>query len=142
MDNQLVFLGNKIRSLREEYNLTQKELSSKIGLTPKMISFYENNQRIPPLDILIKLSKLFNITIDQLVGNSITKESTNTYNYTITWDRVCANYPNAILVDPETKDLITYYNELGIKDKRWIMGQIIDLNRKKEDTSQNRAVGK
>ena len=38
-------LGKRIKSLREDHDLTQKELSLMIGLTPKMISFYENNQR-------------------------------------------------------------------------------------------------
>lgn len=35
-----------------------------------MISFYENNERIPPADILIKLSLLFQVSTDYLLGLS------------------------------------------------------------------------
>lgn len=35
-----------------------------------MISFYEKDQRIPPADILIKLSQIFNVTTDYLLGLS------------------------------------------------------------------------
>lgn len=47
---------------------TQKELASQLGLTPKMVSFYENNERIPPADILVKLSEIFKVTSDYLLG--------------------------------------------------------------------------
>lgn len=44
-------IANRIKTLRVENNMTQKQLSEKLGLTPKMISFYEKGERIPPLDI-------------------------------------------------------------------------------------------
>lgn len=62
--------GSQIKKQRLKYKLTQKELSQHLGLTPKMISFYENNERIPPADILIKLSQIFNVTTDYLLGLS------------------------------------------------------------------------
>ena len=68
MSSDLNILGNRIRNLREDHDLTQKELSLMIGLTPKMISFYENNQRTPPLDILLKLAKIFEVSVDYLIG--------------------------------------------------------------------------
>ena len=42
----LMNIGNRIKALRTKNNMTQKELSTKLGLTPKMISFYETSQRI------------------------------------------------------------------------------------------------
>ncbi len=68
MNSEISVLGNRIRSLREDQDLTQKELSTMIGLTPKMISFYENNQRTPPIDILLKISRIFDVDINYLVG--------------------------------------------------------------------------
>lgn len=62
--------GKQIKKQRLKYNLTQKALSQRLGLTPKMISFYEKDQRIPPADILIKLSQIFNVTTDYLLGLS------------------------------------------------------------------------
>lgn len=62
--------GKQIKKQRLKYNLTQKALSQLLGLTPKMISFYENDERVPPADILIKLSQIFNVTTDYLLGLS------------------------------------------------------------------------
>lgn len=61
-------LGNRIRELRKRQHWTQKELADHLGLTPKMISFYENNERTPPADILISLSQLFHASTDYLLG--------------------------------------------------------------------------
>lgn len=61
-------LGDRIRELRKRQHWTQKELADHLGLTPKMISFYENNERTPPADILISLSHLFHTSTDYLLG--------------------------------------------------------------------------
>lgn len=68
-------IGQRIKQLRTENKLTQKQLSQKLNLTPKMVSFYENNERIPPADILIKLSSIFNTSVDYILGISCKKES-------------------------------------------------------------------
>jgi len=58
----------RIRELRLENNLTQKELAEKISSTSKNIWAYENQISIPPLDVLIKLADFFNCSIDYLGG--------------------------------------------------------------------------
>lgn len=74
-------IGNQIKKLRLEYGYTQKELSSKIGLSPKMISFYENGERIPPMDIVMKLVEIFDVTSDYLLGiDSDKQHKTEDYN--------------------------------------------------------------
>ncbi len=63
-------IGKRIKQLRVENGYTQKELADKIGLTPKMISFYENEERVPPIDIVLKLIIIFDVTSDYLLGIS------------------------------------------------------------------------
>lgn len=63
-------LGKRIKELRVEKGITQSELSNYLGLTPKMISFYELEQRFPPQDIIIKLADYFNVSTDYLLGRS------------------------------------------------------------------------
>lgn len=63
-------LGKRIKELRVEKGITQSELSSYLGLTPKMVSFYELEQRFPPQDIIIKLADYFNVSADYLLGRS------------------------------------------------------------------------
>lgn len=68
-------IAKRIKELRAQKNLTQKELAVLISLTPKMISFYELGQRIPPSDIIIKLAKIFAVSTDYLLGETNIKES-------------------------------------------------------------------
>lgn len=63
-------IENRIKSLRLENSYTQKDLADKLGLTPKMISFYEKGERIPPLDIVLKLIQIFDVSSDYLLGLS------------------------------------------------------------------------
>lgn len=66
----ILSIGKSIKQLRLSKYWTQKDLSKQLGLTPKMISFYEHDERIPPADILIKLSHIFNVSTDFLLGLS------------------------------------------------------------------------
>ena len=62
-------ISQRIKELRLEHGLTQKELSDFLGLTPKMISFYELGQRVPPSDIILNLADKFKVSTDYLLGN-------------------------------------------------------------------------
>ncbi|MDX5639471.1 helix-turn-helix transcriptional regulator, partial [Clostridioides difficile] len=57
-------IGYRIKELRKEKDITQKELATFLGLTPKMIYFYEKEERFPPHDIILKLSDIFNVSKD------------------------------------------------------------------------------
>ena len=110
-------LGHRIRKLRENRELTQRDLSQILGLTPKMISFYENNQRTPPVDILAKIAEIFQVSTDYLLGIDSTAQSSLVYK--LNWETIKLAFPDA---------------NLSLKDKRWIMGQMIDrLERYEED---------
>lgn len=61
-------MTNRLAEIRKNNKMTQKELADKVGLTPKAISFYELGQREISNDLLIKFSKIFNVSIDYLLG--------------------------------------------------------------------------
>ena len=72
-DIRLIFLdniamNNRIKALRIESGLTQKELAEKIGSTSKNIWAYENGNVKPPYDVLISYAKYFDVTTDYLLG--------------------------------------------------------------------------
>lgn len=62
-----VDIGRNIKGLREEHNLTQKQLAEQIGYTEKSVSKWENNDGIPTLDVMIKLCDLFRLSLDELI---------------------------------------------------------------------------
>ncbi len=67
--------GKRLKKLREEKRLTQKDLAEKLSLTPKAISFYELGSREPSGDALIRMAHILGTTTDYLLGNSTTKEA-------------------------------------------------------------------
>lgn len=72
-------LGDKIKQLRLENGLTQRELADSLGVTPKAVSFYELNQREPSGDILIKIAKKFRVSTDYLLGHESELSSLSNY---------------------------------------------------------------
>lgn len=61
-------LGKRIKSLRKEHNLTQKELGEKINLSSRVIGYYESEERMPTPELLLKISNYFNTSVDYLLG--------------------------------------------------------------------------
>jgi len=61
-------IGNRIKKLRENEGLNQLELSKLLNISNTTLSQYESGQRTPSDDIKIKLSKVFNVSIDYLLG--------------------------------------------------------------------------
>lgn len=56
--------GLRIRELRKSRNMSQEDLGRRIGRSKPVISSYENNIKIPPLDVLISISTVFNVSLD------------------------------------------------------------------------------
>jgi transcriptional regulator with XRE-family HTH domain len=57
-----------LKQLREKEGLLQSELAKKIGIVPSAVSMYETGVRIPDINMLIKISKYFNVSTDYLLG--------------------------------------------------------------------------
>ncbi|MDE5630985.1 MAG: helix-turn-helix domain-containing protein, partial [Bacilli bacterium] len=64
-------LGEKIANLRKESKLSQEELAEKIGVARQTISKWELNETAPDIKQAKELSHIFNVSLDELVGNDI-----------------------------------------------------------------------
>ncbi len=60
----------RIRDLREDHDMTQKQVAGKLNCSQQVYSNYELGQRDIPTDILIKLSALYNVSVDYILGIS------------------------------------------------------------------------
>ena len=61
-------IGDKIKKLRLEKNLSQVELSEKLNITQASLSAYERKTKLPSLDVLIKICNFFETSLDWLCG--------------------------------------------------------------------------
>lgn len=61
-------ISDKIKNLREEAGLTQAELAQKLQIGASTLRLYENGQRTPPVDVIVKICRFFSVTSDYLLG--------------------------------------------------------------------------
>lgn len=61
-------IGERIVFLREELDMSQKELAYTIGIAPTSLSRYENNLYEPKAEIILRLSTALHTTSDFLLG--------------------------------------------------------------------------
>lgn len=62
-------VGKKIKLLREKRALEAQKLASDLNVGKSTLSNWENDRRTPDTDMLIKISKYFNVSVDYLLGN-------------------------------------------------------------------------
>lgn len=60
--------GTRLKELRKQSGLTQQQLAERVGVTKSVISFYELKERAPSPDVLTKLSYIFHVSTDYLLG--------------------------------------------------------------------------
>lgn len=63
----MIDCSEKLRALREGKHLTQSQLAARVGVSKATISAYETASKAPSLDVLIRLSRVFGVTVDYLV---------------------------------------------------------------------------
>ena len=102
--------GERLRQLREERNLTQKAIAGIIGISPRMVSFYESGAHFPREEgTLLKLAQFFGVSTDYLLGYS---------------DVRCAEQLRKLnqafqgLPEAERESLMDYLDFLSAKQKR------------------------
>lgn len=57
----------RLKALREDADLTQQSLADKLHITRQALSNYENTNREPSYDVLIKIADYFNVSLDYLL---------------------------------------------------------------------------
>ena len=61
-------LNKRIYELRLSFGWTQVQLAQKLNITKQTVSNWENDNIQPSIDMLVKLSKIFNVSTDYLLG--------------------------------------------------------------------------
>ena len=69
-------LGKRIVANRKKVGMTQDQLAERLGVTAQAVSKWENDQSCPDINMLPRLSQIFGISTDELLGNAST---TRTY---------------------------------------------------------------
>ena len=69
--------------LRKKHGLTQQELADKLNITPKAISKWECGIGLPDITMLKEISKVFNITTDELLNGELKEQNQKHFPYSL-----------------------------------------------------------
>ena len=68
MVDVMLNFGSRLSELRRQNHMTQQTLSERLNVTKATVSSYETGIRLPSYDVLIKLSYIFHVSTDYLLG--------------------------------------------------------------------------
>ncbi len=68
LNQSLVNFGKRFAQFRKNAGYTQQQLADEIGVTRRMIAYYETESEHPPANLLVDLTRALSVTSDQLLG--------------------------------------------------------------------------
>ncbi len=69
--------GEQIKGIRTEQGLTQAQFAEKLNVTRQAVSNWENDKNLPDIEMLIQISDVFQISLDQLIKGETGDETMN-----------------------------------------------------------------
>lgn len=70
MSDQKIFAGPRLRRIRRQLDLTQTAMAGELGISPSYLNLIERNQRPLTVQLLIKLSSVYKLDLDELQGEN------------------------------------------------------------------------
>lgn len=61
-------LGKQLKILRENRKKSQQEVCNALNIEQSTLANYENGKRVPKIDILVKIAKYYDVSVDYLLG--------------------------------------------------------------------------
>ncbi len=99
-------MKGRLRILRRQANLTQLQLAEILNIERATYSNYENENRTPPLDVLIRLADFYHLTLDSLVRTDISE---------------LAGFSRSDLISPDELSVLTAFRALSPSGRRMVL---------------------
>lgn len=118
-------LGTKLADLRKRNGYSQEALAEKLGISRQAVSKWERGESTPDTDTLIELSRLYSVSLDELVGNDTKQQNeadNNTVNNNTAHKKDDPVYPglsNKLLKFPFPVFIVALYIFLGFAAHLW-----------------------
>lgn len=114
---------DNLRRLRRNRKMTQESLAKDIHVSAGTIAMWETKKRQPDIETLKKLAQYFNVSLDDLIGNT---ELPVVQPQPLTIEQAKDLWLNSL--DPEDKTTITMFLDLDFKNKLKVQGYIMSLS--------------
>lgn len=109
-------LGNILKKLREDFEMSQEALAQRLNVSPSTIGMYETNKRQPNYETLLKISSIFNCSIDYLLGKTDEKNSKSDFSSDLL--RIGLDMKNYNPPTEEQKKQIEDFAKFVLKDNK------------------------
>lgn len=113
-----MFIGTRLRKLRKEKNMTQTELGDLLNVTKVSVCCYEKNVRVPSLETLEDLSRIFGVSCDYFLGKDVSSIMEDTPDYSFYISREEMDFLKLLRLNNNL------YNKMNSDPKRMI--ELID----------------
>jgi len=114
-------IARNIKFFREQNEWTQKEIAEKLSISRSVIAKWENNVVTPDISSLMKLSNIFGVTLDLIVGthsfrDDLLKDFKRIYkSNSRSFDEEAVELVEYLMIYPDFKDQIFRLQKLSIK---------------------------
>ncbi len=108
-------MNARIRNLREDNDFRQIDIARQLNITQQQYQRYESGKTPIPIDVAIALAKLYDVSVDYLLGLTDKKKA-----------------PSPPL-NERTKKALSYFNRLNEENQDYILGEMIKLHREQEE---------
>lgn len=110
----------KIRDIRKKNGLTQNDVAKFLGISSRTYANYENEFTQPDINLLIKLSDFYNVSVDYLIGNELYNKPAGEF-YQLT---------------EKQKELIPYIKNLDDGTCMRVLGYLDKISQEQEDLNK------
>lgn len=111
-------IASKLKQARIKANMTQREVAEILGMTYQAISNYERGKTKVESDILIKLCKIYNVSVPEILSDSSANKETEPIFLKKDFEKETAQNQDARL-----QEIIHYYNDMTDEGKNLLLGQ-------------------
>ena len=65
--------GKRLKELRKEHGCTIEQFADMVGISKSTLGYYENDKRMPDIEILARIANVLNVSADYLIGRTNTR---------------------------------------------------------------------
>lgn len=127
-----MMLTESLKQIRKQYKMTQGDIAKLLGISRSGYTYYETGKTVPSIEILKKLSSIYNISIDDIVDNPPRNSADMRY-----YDDILTvsegNADPLIYMKKEEQALIMAFRLLSEEEKEQLQAVAMEILNNKND---------
>ena len=122
-------LNQRLRSLREKCGFTQEQVAKTLNIDRSSYTYYETGKTEPSIASLIKLSNLFKVPVEDLLGSECTSQTVmkDSKPAKRTPAKTAENTSHIFDLDKQEKQILCYYRSMDPEKKQRMMELLENL---------------